>query len=389
MTLCVTRLHVAVLGDDGRLDSSVSVSVSQDPGRPESLCRVHRATDIQDRALPSCDTRGTSKEKDELSCCQDNRTHTDGHARTDDRWTASEDMSTPVVTTGQTDDRWTESEDTSTSVVTTVELLDPEVDNHCASTTEQTREPEDAIPTEPDSKPEPTISSTVPETRASEHVMGTHSQEVPVCTENMCDSREDATTTGPGHKSDPQMSTPGLNLVDKPTENSSHVPASASDTVLRAKPSTSNHDSTESVCDSESTTVNSAPTQSQLDDPSQITKSRSSFLDELEAKEYLEKQLYGDSDDVFLSSLGSMSAGSEASGNAGPFVKKLQENLLSYMPASNVQEAVTSWTKNVVSNIRTSIDRFSFTSTEGVCDAEDQGVGDVQEDGDPGDLQVC
>ena len=349
--------------DDTRTDTSVGVSLSQEPARPESLCRVHRATDIQDKALPSCDTRGTSKEKEELGCCQDNRTHTDDHARTDDRWTESGDTSTPVVTT--------------------VGLPDPEVDNQCAAITEQTREPEEAVPTEQDSKTEPAVSSTGPEMRTSEHVMVTHSQEVPVDKKNMCDSSEDATTTGPGHKSDPEM--------DEPTENSSHNPASASDTVLRAKPSTSNHGlgSAESLCDSESTPVNSAQSQSQLDELSQITKSRSSFLDELEAKEYLEKQLYGDSDDVFLSSLGSMSAGSEASGNAGPFVKKLQENLLSYMPSSNVQEAVTSWTKNVVSNIRTSIDRFSFTSTEGVCDAEDQSVNDVQEDGDPGDLQVC
>ena len=98
-----------------------------------------------------------------------------------------------------------------------------------------------------------------------------------------------------------------------------------------------------------------------------ITKSRSSFLDENEAKECLEKLLYGDEDPKELG--GDHAA--EQSEPSSPFVKNI-ENILQYVPSSPaaVQEYVTNLTKNVVSNIKTSIDRFSFVSSQNSMDLE-------------------
>ena len=89
---------------------------------------------------------------------------------------------------------------------------------------------------------------------------------------------------------------------------------------------------------------------------SSLRKSRSSFLDETEAKVFLQKQLQGEDDKSTLQGT-STPPGS-------PFVKKIQENFLQYMPtAPAMQEYMSNLTKTVVSNIKTSIDKFGFPST--------------------------
>ena len=88
-----------------------------------------------------------------------------------------------------------------------------------------------------------------------------------------------------------------------------------------------------------------------------LTKSRSTFLDETQAKEFLEKHLYGD-DDSDMSEL------SDSQGPMSPLVKRV-ENILAYVPSppAGMQEYVSTITKNVVSNIRTSfVDKFGFVA---------------------------
>lgn len=87
-----------------------------------------------------------------------------------------------------------------------------------------------------------------------------------------------------------------------------------------------------------------------------IRKSRSAFLDETEAKHFLEKQLCGEDEKPSVSRQNSGSSPPNS-----PFVKKIQENILNYMPtAPAMQEYVSNFTKNMVSNIKTSMDKFGF-----------------------------
>ena len=99
---------------------------------------------------------------------------------------------------------------------------------------------------------------------------------------------------------------------------------------------------------------------------SAITKSKSSFLNEHEAKECLEKLLYGDEHPKERT----CELGKEEEPSS-PFVKNI-ENILQYVPSSPaaVQEYVTTLTKNVVSNIKTSIDKFSFVSSQNSMELE-------------------
>ena len=86
-----------------------------------------------------------------------------------------------------------------------------------------------------------------------------------------------------------------------------------------------------------------------------IKKSRSTFLDESEAKEFLQKQLYGEDE----GKASRLSSGSSPPGS--PFVKKIQENFMQYVPTAQaiaMHEYVSNFTKNVVSNIKDSIDRY-------------------------------
>ncbi len=91
-----------------------------------------------------------------------------------------------------------------------------------------------------------------------------------------------------------------------------------------------------------------------------ISKSRSTcFIDETEAKEFLEKQLYGD--DEFL---GQLEDGASSTIPMSPLVKEVR-NILQYVPSSpaQVQQYVTTLTKNVVTNLRTSFEeRFAFVA---------------------------
>ena len=105
-----------------------------------------------------------------------------------------------------------------------------------------------------------------------------------------------------------------------------------------------------------------------------ISKSCSSFLDETEAKEFLQKQLQGDRDlrsggreAVKRDSQSEIILSSSAT-PASPFAKTV-ESLLQHVPSPPgvVQEYVAQLTRTVVSNIRTSVDRF--VSTTGQLDA--------------------
>ena len=173
---------------------------------------------------------------------------------------------------------------------------------------------------------EPSETDPGPLMRTSEQVMD--SDTVTISALQECVSSEAAGSTvselDSEHKSEPEMSCSGVTNSSEPTKNSTDAKCKPtgnstgnsatqnehndSNTIPKTK-ADSNCDSSSTVLDLESassTPVVSVLTrsESQQDHPNQITKSRSSFLDETEAKEYLEKQLYGDSDDVFLSSIG-------------------------------------------------------------------------------------
>lgn len=104
-----------------------------------------------------------------------------------------------------------------------------------------------------------------------------------------------------------------------------------------------------------------------------IPHSPNTFLNEVEAKEFLQKQMYGDVDDP----LGVMASKSDSRRVekkdsldmmplSSPFTKTV-ETLLQHVPSSPVvvQEYVTNLTKAVVTNIRISVmDRFSFSSSQ-------------------------
>lgn len=103
------------------------------------------------------------------------------------------------------------------------------------------------------------------------------------------------------------------------------------------------------------------------------SRSPTAFLNEAEAKEFLQKQMFGDMDDP-LGVTGSRhdlrrfekKDSVDMTPSSSPFSKTV-ENLLQHVPSSPVivQEYVTSLTKAVVSNIRTSMmDRFSFSSSQ-------------------------
>lgn len=104
-----------------------------------------------------------------------------------------------------------------------------------------------------------------------------------------------------------------------------------------------------------------------------IPHSPNTFLNEAEAKEFLQKQMYGDVDDplgVLASKSDSRRVEKKDSLDmipmSSPFTKTV-ENLLQHVPSSTVvvQEYVTNLTKAVVTNIRISVmDRFSFSSSQ-------------------------
>ena len=210
-----------------------------------------------------------------------------------------------------------------------------------------------------------------------------------VTQQGMCDVDEVVSSTGTEQHSKCELKTDvpcsGATSSKEPTRSSTdaaQIQRIHSDTIQGST-------STFTLHDSES--VNSCPvppvlmrSRSEPCHPDEMSKCRSSFVDEMEAKEYLEKQLYGDVDDVFVSRSGS--AGSDTPANTGPFVRKLQQNILSYMPSSNVQDTVTSWTKTVVSNIRTSIDRF--TSPDATSELDGQAIDNTEDDAEPHNLQV-
>ena len=240
-----------------------------------------------------------------------------------------------------------------------------------------------------------------------------------------CDVDEVVGSTGAEqhskHESKPDVHCSGATSSNEPTTSATDAAwgqRSHSEDAMQGSTSTVTLHDSESVNSSPSVLMRS---QSEPCRPYEMSKCRSSFVDEMEAKEYLEKQLYGDVNDVFLSRAGSdtpantgpgsdtptntgpgsdtptntgpgsdtpanTGPGSDTPANTGPFVRKLQQNILSYMPSSNVQDAVTSWTKTVVSNIRTSIDRF--TSTDATSELDGQAIDDTKEDAEPNTLQV-
>ena len=230
-----------------------------------------------------------------------------------------------------------------------------------------------------------------------------------------CDVDEVVGSTGAEqhskHESKPDVHCSGVTSSNEPARSATDAAwgqRSHSEDAMQGSTSTVTLHDSESVNSSPSVLMRS---QSEPCRPYEMSKCRSSFVDEMEAKEYLEKQLYGDVNDVFLSRAGSdtpantgpgsdtpanpgpgsdtptnTGPGSDTPANTGPFVRKLQQNILSYMPSSNVQDAVTSWTKTVVSNIRTSIDRF--TSTDTTSELDGQAIDDTMEDAEPNTLQV-
>lgn len=104
-----------------------------------------------------------------------------------------------------------------------------------------------------------------------------------------------------------------------------------------------------------------------------LSLSPNAFLNEAEAKEFLQKQLFGDADDPLGVTASKYDLrrmekkdSLDMTPSSSPFSKTV-ENLLQHVPSSPVivQEYVTSLTKAVVSNIRTSMmDRFSFSSSQ-------------------------
>ena len=118
------------------------------------------------------------------------------------------------------------------------------------------------------------------------------------------------------------------------------------------------------LCDKESSeTVQEKDQLLGLQSPSRdcrISKSKSSFLDESQAIEYLDRQLYGSNMD-----LGKSGCEGDVTVPQSPFVQKV-ENILQYVPAppAAVQEYVSLFTKNMVSNLKTSWDRFGFVSPQ-------------------------
>ena len=94
-----------------------------------------------------------------------------------------------------------------------------------------------------------------------------------------------------------------------------------------------------------------------------LQKSRSSFLDETQALEYLDRQLYGSNVDMTKSGL--TDEEELESPMSSPFVQKVG-NIRQYVPAPPVavQESVSLFTKSMVSNIKTSWDKFGFVSPQ-------------------------
>ena len=96
-----------------------------------------------------------------------------------------------------------------------------------------------------------------------------------------------------------------------------------------------------------------------------ISKSRSSFLDESQAIEYLDRQLYGSNMDLSKQYGATEGDDDDMTVPSSPFVQKV-ENILQYVPAppAAVQEYVSLFTKNMVSNLKTSWDKFGFVSPQ-------------------------
>ena len=100
--------------------------------------------------------------------------------------------------------------------------------------------------------------------------------------------------------------------------------------------------------------------------PARLSESRSTFLDETEAKEFLQKQLSIDETltvaKVNLRQIGKADSAESSVSSSSPFAKTV-ESLLQRVPSSPVlmQEYVTNVTKSIVNNIRSSMaDKLSF-----------------------------
>lgn len=342
--------------------------VSRDTGEtrtPEGLCRVHRVTHPPNKAAPSCDITGTDREEDELpGSCQGELTRADDQ-RTESDVTKS---STPVASTLESADPKVDSQLTRCSRVTeqgvpepvgntvaigqdskieqtvssvgteqidsgpltrsSEQVMDLETGSVVQERTCDSNEAAGSTGSEQVSKIEPALSSAGIEPSETDPRPLIRTSEQVISALQECVSSEAAGSTvselDSEHNSEPEMSCSGVTNSSEPTKSSTDAKCkpignstgssatqnehSDSNTIPKTK-ADSNCDSGSTVLDLESassTPVVSVLTrsESQQDHPNHITKSRSSFLDETEAKEYLEKQLYGDSDDVFLSSIG-------------------------------------------------------------------------------------